>query len=139
MKILYQEYENINFTNHVTDNAITLFPPRDDGGSFTINGNSVRTPQTPYCAILAYDRFHNGSLNDCGPRVSPQSFTHCPSYSMQGKQEQYNSALKNLCDVGIVTPYPPLVDIKGSYGAQVGRWCRRLVKFQSSFSVSAFV
>ena len=27
-------------------------------------------------------------------------------------------ALKNLCDLGIVVPYPPLVDIKGSYVAQ---------------------
>lgn len=35
-----------------------------------------------------------------------------------GKQEQYLSALKNLCDVGLVTPYPPLCDIKGSYVAQ---------------------
>ena len=28
-------------------------------------------------------------------------------------------ALKNLCDAGIVDPYPPLCDIKGSYTAQV--------------------
>lgn len=48
---------------------------RDDGGSFTANGN-------------------------------------------RGKQENYLSALKNLCDVGLVTAYPPLVDIKGSYVAQ---------------------
>ena len=27
-------------------------------------------------------------------------------------------ALKNLCDVGIVDPYPPLCDIKNSYVAQ---------------------
>ena len=27
-------------------------------------------------------------------------------------------ALKNLCDVGIVDPYPPLCDIKGCYTAQ---------------------
>ena len=27
-------------------------------------------------------------------------------------------ALKNLCDVGIIQPYPPLCDIKGSYVAQ---------------------
>ncbi len=27
-------------------------------------------------------------------------------------------ALKNLCDVGIVDPYPPLCDNKGSYVAQ---------------------
>jgi len=34
------------------------------------------------------------------------------------KQEKYLGALKNLCDVGIIQPYPPLVDIKGSYVAQ---------------------
>ena len=27
-------------------------------------------------------------------------------------------ALKNLCDMGIVQPYPPLCDVKGSYVAQ---------------------
>jgi methionyl aminopeptidase len=48
---------------------------RDDGGSYTANGN-------------------------------------------RGKQENYMSALKNLCDVGLVVPYPPLVDVKGSYVAQ---------------------
>lgn len=41
----------------------------------------------------------------------------CVYYS-QGKQEKYMAALKNLCDVGIVTPYPPLCDVKGSYVAQ---------------------
>lgn len=35
-----------------------------------------------------------------------------------GKQEKYLGALKNLCDAGIVNPYPPLVDVKGSYTAQ---------------------
>lgn len=35
-----------------------------------------------------------------------------------GKQERYLGALKNLCDVGLVDPYPPLVDVKGSYTAQ---------------------
>ena len=33
------------------------------------------------------------------------------------KQEKYLGALKNLCDVGIIQPYPPLCDIKGSYVA----------------------
>ena len=33
-------------------------------------------------------------------------------------QDKYLMALKNLCDNGIVQPYPPLVDIKGSYVAQ---------------------
>ena len=36
----------------------------------------------------------------------------------QGKQDKYLAALKNLCDVGLVTAYPPLVDVKGSYVAQ---------------------
>ena len=35
-----------------------------------------------------------------------------------GRQEKYLAALKNLCDVGIVQPYPPLCDIRGSYVAQ---------------------
>jgi methionyl aminopeptidase len=39
-------------------------------------------------------------------------------HGQKGKQEKYLGALKNLCDVGIVVPYPPLVDIKGSYVAQ---------------------
>jgi hypothetical protein len=33
-------------------------------------------------------------------------------------QEKYLAALKNLVDAEIVRPYPPLVDIKGSYTAQ---------------------
>ncbi len=48
---------------------------RDDGGSFTVNGNT-------------------------------------------GKQQNYMPALQNLVDSGIIVPYPPLVDIKGSYVAQ---------------------
>merc|ERR1712151_534550 len=48
---------------------------REDGGSFTVNGNN-------------------------------------------GKQEKYLGALKNLCDNGIVTPYPPLCDVKGCCTAQ---------------------
>ena len=38
--------------------------------------------------------------------------------SGEGKQEKYLAALKNLCDVGLVTAYPPLCDIRGSYVAQ---------------------
>ncbi len=33
-------------------------------------------------------------------------------------ETKYQMALKNLCDVGIVDPYPPLCDIKNSYVAQ---------------------
>ncbi|XP_061629092.1 methionine aminopeptidase 2-like isoform X2 [Phyllopteryx taeniolatus] len=33
-------------------------------------------------------------------------------------ESKYLLALKNLCELGIVDPYPPLCDIKGSYTAQ---------------------
>ena len=33
-------------------------------------------------------------------------------------ETKYLMALKNLCDNGIVDPYPPLCDIKGCYTAQ---------------------
>ncbi|CAI9104045.1 OLC1v1002652C1 [Oldenlandia corymbosa var. corymbosa] len=33
-------------------------------------------------------------------------------------ETKYLMALKNLCDTGIVQPYPPLCDIKGSYVSQ---------------------
>lgn len=33
-------------------------------------------------------------------------------------QTKYLLALKNLCDAGVVDPYPPLCDIKGCYTAQ---------------------
>jgi methionyl aminopeptidase len=35
-----------------------------------------------------------------------------------GKQEKYLGALKNLCDVGVLNAYPPLVDKAGSFTAQ---------------------
>ncbi|KAG8458279.1 hypothetical protein KFE25_001571 [Diacronema lutheri] len=33
-------------------------------------------------------------------------------------EDKYLLALRNLCEVGIVQPYPPLCDVKGSYVAQ---------------------
>lgn len=39
-------------------------------------------------------------------------------HGQEGKQEKYMGALKNLCDVGIVQPYPPLCDIPNCYTAQ---------------------
>lgn len=42
----------------------------------------------------------------------------CRRYLDRIGETQYLMALKNLCDVGIVQPYPPLCDIKGSYVAQ---------------------
>ncbi|CEF96479.1 Peptidase M24, methionine aminopeptidase [Ostreococcus tauri] len=42
----------------------------------------------------------------------------CKRYLDRIGQERYGMALKNLCDNGIIQPYPPLCDIKGSYVAQ---------------------
>ena len=42
----------------------------------------------------------------------------CRRWIDRAGEEKYLLALRNLCDVGIVQPYPPLVDIKGSYVAQ---------------------
>jgi len=33
-------------------------------------------------------------------------------------ETKYLMALKNLCDTGVVQPYPPLCDVKGSFVAQ---------------------
>jgi methionyl aminopeptidase len=42
----------------------------------------------------------------------------CRRYLDRLGETKYLMALKNLCDVGIVNPYPPLCDTKGCYTAQ---------------------
>lgn len=42
----------------------------------------------------------------------------CRRYLDRIGESKYLMALKNLTDMGIVDPYPPLVDLKGSYTAQ---------------------
>ena len=42
----------------------------------------------------------------------------CRRWIDRAGEEKYLLALRNLCDCGIVQPYPPLVDVKGSYVAQ---------------------
>ncbi|EOD16689.1 hypothetical protein EMIHUDRAFT_459102 [Emiliania huxleyi CCMP1516] len=42
----------------------------------------------------------------------------CRRWIDRAGEEKYLLALRNLCDVGIVQPYPPLCDIKGCYTAQ---------------------
>ncbi|GAB4813994.1 hypothetical protein N2152v2_001040 [Parachlorella kessleri] len=42
----------------------------------------------------------------------------CRRYLDRLGEEKYLMALKNLCDAGIVDPYPPLCDTKGCYTAQ---------------------
>jgi methionyl aminopeptidase len=42
----------------------------------------------------------------------------CRRYLDRLGEEKYLMALKNLCDAGVIDPYPPLVDNKGCYTAQ---------------------
>jgi len=42
----------------------------------------------------------------------------CRRWIDRAGEEKYLLALRNLCEVGIVQPYPPLCDIKGCYTAQ---------------------
>lgn len=42
----------------------------------------------------------------------------CKRWLDRAGEKSYGLALKNLCDVGLVNPYPPLCDVKGSYVAQ---------------------
>eukprot|EP00271_Cylindrocystis_brebissonii_P018172 TRINITY_DN5030_c0_g5_i1.p1 TRINITY_DN5030_c0_g5~~TRINITY_DN5030_c0_g5_i1.p1 ORF type:complete len:476 (+),score=115.94 TRINITY_DN5030_c0_g5_i1:150-1577(+) len=42
----------------------------------------------------------------------------CRRYLDRLGEQKYLMALKNLCDAGVVQPYPPLCDIKGSFVAQ---------------------
>ncbi len=49
----------------------------------------------------------------CCPHVDMLSYFCC-----RLGQTRYLMALKNLCDAGIIDPYPPLCDVKGSYTAQ---------------------
>ena len=42
----------------------------------------------------------------------------CKRWLDRAGQDKYAAALKNLCDVGIVQAYPPLVEQKGAYVAQ---------------------
>jgi len=42
----------------------------------------------------------------------------CRRFLERDGQSKYLLGLRNLCDLGIVDPYPPLCDVKGSYVAQ---------------------
>ena len=51
----------------------------------------------------------------CGELQSTHS---CCRYLDRIGESKYQMALKNLCDNGVVNPYPPLCDQRGSYVAQ---------------------
>ncbi|KAL5731063.1 methionyl aminopeptidase [Ranunculus cassubicifolius] len=63
----------------------------------------------------------------------------CMRYLDRLRETKYLMALKNLCDSGIVQPYPPLCDVKGSYVSQfehtilLRATCREVSTFERLF------
>lgn len=57
-----------------------------------------------------------GLLNTITKNFGTLAF--CRRWLDRAGETKYLMALKNLCDNGIVDPYPPLCDIKGCYTAQ---------------------
>ncbi|KAL7746408.1 Methionine aminopeptidase 2 [Sorochytrium milnesiophthora] len=66
--------------------------------------SKVRTPRAK--SLLSTINKHFGSL------------AFCRRYLDRVGESKYLIALKSLCDAGVITPCPPLVDTKGSYTAQ---------------------
>ncbi|KAL4427861.1 hypothetical protein ABPG75_001950 [Micractinium tetrahymenae] len=72
--------------------------------NFDVGHVPLRLPRAK--ALLATIDRHFGTL------------AFCRRYLDRLGEEKYLMALKNLCDAGIVDPYPPLCDTKGCYTAQ---------------------
>ncbi|KAI7839261.1 hypothetical protein COHA_006959 [Chlorella ohadii] len=72
--------------------------------NFDVGHVPLRLPRAK--ALLATIDRHFGTL------------AFCRRYLDRLGEEKYLMALKNLCDAGIVDPYPPLCDVKGCYTAQ---------------------
>ena len=68
--------------------------------------------------LLAHINKTFGTLAFCRRWLEREDGGSTAVNGTKGKQDKYMGALKNLCDVGIIQPYPPLVDVKGSYTAQ---------------------
>jgi methionyl aminopeptidase len=68
--------------------------------------------------LLAHVNKTFGTLAFCRRWLDRDDGGSATLYGNNGKQEKYMGALKNLCDVGIIQPYPPLCDVRSSYTAQ---------------------
>ena len=68
--------------------------------------------------LLAHINKTFGTLAFCRRWLDREDGGSATIHGSKGKQEKYMGALKNLCDVGIIQPYPPLCDVKGCYTAQ---------------------
>ena len=67
------------------------------------------------CSIFRLQRSKQ-LLNTINQNFSTLAF--CRRWLDRLGETKYLMALKNLCDSGIIDPYPPLCDIKGCYTAQ---------------------
>ncbi|GAB1295505.1 Methionine aminopeptidase 2 [Apodemus speciosus] len=72
--------------------------------NFDVGHVPIRLPRTKHLLNVINENF--GTL------------AFCRRWLDRLGESKYLMALKNLCDLGIVDPYPPLCDIKGSYTAQ---------------------
>ncbi|XP_023364973.1 methionine aminopeptidase 2 [Otolemur garnettii] len=72
--------------------------------NFDVGHVPIRLPRTKHLLNVINDNF--GTL------------AFCRRWLDRLGESKYLMALKNLCDLGIVDPYPPLCDIKGSYTVQ---------------------
>jgi methionyl aminopeptidase len=74
---------------------------------FDAASSRVPPPRLPRArALLATIDAHFGTL------------AFCRRYLDRLGESKYLMALRSLCDSGAINPYPPLVDVKGSYTAQ---------------------
>lgn len=74
-----------------------------------------------FCFFTLYSSFHRVAKSKQLLNVINQNFgtlAFCRRWLDRLGQTKYLMALKNLCDSGIVVPYPPLCDVKGCYTAQ---------------------
>ncbi|XP_064784942.1 methionine aminopeptidase 2-like [Oncorhynchus masou masou] len=72
--------------------------------NFNVGHVPIRLPRAKHLLNVINDNF--GTLAFCRRWLDRQG------------ESKYLMALKNLCDLGIIDPYPPLCDTKGSYTAQ---------------------
>ena len=68
--------------------------------------------------LLAHINKTFGTLAFCRRWLEREDGGSATVNGTNGKQQKYMGALKNLCDVGIIQPCPPLCDVKGCYTAQ---------------------
>jgi methionyl aminopeptidase len=74
------------------------------------------TDSDTFCSVPCRLAKSKQLLNVINTNFSTLAF--CRRWLDRLGQTKYLMALKNLCDVGIVDPYPPLCDVKGCYTAQ---------------------